>query len=139
MTSASRFLLVGVAILSAASLASVALARGGGRMGGNLCISGAMLDLSLANLDVMIKADGPQNAALEELKKGAKQYSDNMSRVCSGDGPTDVPAKLLAADKRLDVALTGVRKLKPLAEKFYVTLNDEQKAQTNVFLGWPGL
>jgi len=45
----------------------------------------------------------------------------------------------LAADKRLDVALTGVRKLKPLAEKFYVTLNDEQKAQTNVFLDWPGL
>ena len=61
-----------MAILSAAGLASDALARGGHRggwMGGNLCLSGAMLDLSLANLDVMIKIDGRQKAALEELKK----------------------------------------------------------------------
>jgi len=142
MKSVSRFLVVSIAILSAAALRSDALARGshrGGRMGGNLCISGAMLDLSLANLDVMIKVDGKQKAALEELKKGAKEYSDNMSRVCAGDSPTDVPAKLAAADKRLDAALTGIRKLKPLAEKFYVTLNDEQKAQTNLFVDWPGL
>ena len=60
-------------------------------MGGNLCLSGAMLDLSLANLDVMIKVDGRQKAALEELKKGATEYSDNMARVCTGDSPTDVP------------------------------------------------
>ena len=68
MKKASRFLVVSVAILSAAGLASDALARGGhrgGRMGGNLCLSGAMLDLSsLANLDVMIKVDGRQKAAL---------------------------------------------------------------------------
>ena len=108
-------------------------------MGGNLCLSGAMLDLSLANLDVMIKVDGRQKAALEELKKGAKEYSDNMARVCTGDSPTDVPAKLAAADKRLDAGLSGIRKLKPLAEKFYATLNDDQKAQTNVFVDWPGL
>jgi hypothetical protein len=72
MKKASRFLVVSLAILSAAGLASDALARGGhrgGRMGGNLCLSGAMLDLSLANLDVMIKVDGRQKAALEELKK----------------------------------------------------------------------
>jgi hypothetical protein len=79
MKKASRFLVVSLAILSAAGLASDALARGGhrgGRMGGNLCLSGAMLDLGLANLDVMIKADGRQKAALEELKRGAKEYSD---------------------------------------------------------------
>jgi hypothetical protein len=106
MKKASRFFVVSVAILSAAGLASDGLARGGhrgGRMAGNLCLSGTMLDLSLANLDVMIKVDGRQKAALEELKKGAKEYSDNMARVCTGDSPTDVPAKLAAADKRLAV------------------------------------
>jgi hypothetical protein len=41
MKSASRFLVVSMAILSAAGLASDALARGGhrgGRMGGNTCL-----------------------------------------------------------------------------------------------------
>jgi hypothetical protein len=51
---------------------------------------------------------------------------------------TDIPAKLAAADKHLDVALTGIRKLKPVAEKFYLTLNDDQKAQANLFLDLPG-
>ena len=63
-----------------------------------------------------------------------------MARVCTGDSPADVPAKLAAADKRLDAAaLSGIRKLRPLAEKFYATLNDEQKAETNLFVDWPGL
>jgi hypothetical protein len=143
MKKAAVFFMVSMAILSGAGLASEALARGGhrgtGRTGGNLCLSGAMLDLSLANLDVMLKVDGRQKAALEELKKGAKEYSDNMSRVCAGDSPADVPAKLAAAQKHLDAALTGIHKLEPLAEKFYATLNDEQKVQTNVVVDWPGL
>ena len=141
MKKASRFLVVGLAILSAAGLASDALARGGhrgGRMGGNLCLSGAMLDLSLANLDVMIKVDGRQKAALEELKKVPRNILTTW-HVFVRDSPTDVPAKLAAADKRLDAGLSGIRRLKPLAEKFYATLNDDQKAQTNVFVDWPGL
>jgi hypothetical protein len=40
-----------------------------------------------------------------------------------------------------DVAIgtAGARKLKPVAEKFYATLNDEQKAQVNNLVDWPGL
>jgi hypothetical protein len=143
MKKAAVFFMVTMAILSAAGLASEALARGGhrgtGRMGGDLCLSGAMLDLDLSNLDVMLKVDGRPKAALEELKKGAKEYSDSMSRICAEDSPADVPAKLAVAQKRLDAALTGVHKLEPLAQKFYVTLSDEQKARTNVVVVWPGL
>jgi hypothetical protein len=144
MNGASRYLAVGAVILSAA-LVSVALARGGGRGGGRslaavgtLCLSGARLDRSLSTIDTLIKANCSQKAALEELKKAAKEYSDNMSQVCASDSPPDIPAKLAVADKRLDVALTGVRKLKPAAEKFYLTLNDDQKAQANLFLDLPG-
>jgi hypothetical protein len=102
-------------------------------------MSGAMLDLSLANIDLMIKVDGTQKTALEEFKKGVREYSDNMSSVCTGDNPVDIPTKVAASDKRLDAALTGVRKLKPIADKFYTTLNDEQKAQANLYVDWPGL
>jgi hypothetical protein len=140
-----RYLTVSVVILSVA-LVSVALARGGGGRGvgrglapaGTLCLSGARLDRSLSTIDILIKPNGSQKAALEELKKAAKEYSENMLQVCAGDSPADIPAKLAAADKRLDVALSGVRKLEPPAEKFYVTLNDDQKTQANLFLDLPG-
>jgi LTXXQ motif family protein len=146
MKSTSRCLVVSVVLLSAAALATVALARGGGRGGGrgvgasgNLCLSSTLLDISLSRIDLMVKPSGSQKAALEEFKKAAREYSDAMSRACAGDSPTDVPAKLAASEKRLDAALTGVRKLKPLAEKFYATLNDEQKGEANLFVELPGL
>jgi hypothetical protein len=150
MKSLSRYLVVSVLLLSALTLASGALARGGhrggrgagagaGAGGASLCSSAALLDLSLSNVDIMIKTSGNQTAALEELKKVAKENSDDMSRVCAGENPMSLPAKMTAAEKRLDATLNGARKLKPVAEKFYATLNDEQKAQVNNLLDWPGL
>jgi LTXXQ motif family protein len=148
MKSLSRYLVVSVLLLSAVTLASGALARGGhrgGRGGGagaggaSLCSSAALLDLSLSNVDIMIKTSGNQMAALEELKKVAKENSDDISRVCAGENPMSLPAKMAAAEKRLDATLNGARKLKPVAEKFYATLNDEQKAQVNTLVDWPGL
>lgn len=147
MKSASRHLAISVVVLSVAALTTVALARsGGGRAGGRgfgagglLCLSGGQLDRSLTTLDIMIKASGSQKAALDDFEKGAKEYSDTMSRVCVGESPMDMPAKLAASDKRLEAALTGIRKLKPVAEKFYATLSDDQKTQASLFVEWPGL
>ena len=146
MNTASRYWVVSVVLLSVVVLVSAALARGGhrgGRGGGagdaSLCSSAALLDLSLSNVDIMIKTSGDQTLALEELKKVAKDYSDNMSRVCAGDSLMSFPAKLAAAEDRLNATLTGTHRLKPVAEKFYATLNDEQKAQVNSLVDWPGL
>src|ERR1019366_2734746 len=148
MKSLSRYLVVSVLLLSAVALASGALARGGhrggrgagaGAGGASLCSSAALLDLSLSNVDIMIKTSGNQMAALEELKKVFKENSDDMSRICAGENPMSLPAKMAAAEKRLDTTLNGARKLKPVAEKFYATLNDEQKAQVNTLVDWPGL
>ena len=146
MNTASRYWVVSVVLLSVVVLVSAALARGGhrgGRGGGaggaSLCSSAALLDLSLSNVDIMIKTSGNQTLALEELKKVAKDYSDNMSRVCAGDSPMSFPAKLAAAEDRLNATLTGTHRLKPAAEKFYATLNDEQKVQVNSLVDWPGL
>jgi len=146
MKTASRYWVVSVVLLSVVVLVSAALARGGhrgGRGGGaggaSLCSSAALLDLSLSNIDIMIKTSDNQTLALEELKKVAKDYSDNMSRVCAGDSPMSFPAKLAAAEDRLNATLTGTHRLKPVAEKFYATLNDEQKVQVNSLVDWPGL
>lgn len=145
MKSLSRYLVVGVVFLSVGALLSGALARGGqrgargGAGGASLCSNATLLDLSLSNVDIMIKTTGTQTAALEELKKVAKENSDNMSRVCAGDNPMSLPAKLAAAEMRLDVTLAGARKIQPVAENFYATLNDEQKAQVNNLVDWPRL
>ena len=145
MKSLSRYVVVSVVLLSAVALVSGALARGGhrggrgGAGGASLCSSAALLDLSLSNIDIMIKTSGIQTTALDELKKVTKEYIDNMARACAGDSPMSVPAKLAAAEKRLDAMLFGARKLKPVAEKFYATLNDEQKAQVNNLVDWPRL
>jgi hypothetical protein len=145
MKNVPQYLLVSAFILSGGFLASVALARGGhhggggvGAAGGNLCISATLLDIRLSSLDVILRTTGNQKAVLEEVRKVAKQNSDDMSRVCAGDSPVSLPAKLTAAEKRLEAALTGARRLMPVAEKFYATLNDEQKAQANL-VDWPGL
>jgi hypothetical protein len=142
----SRYLVVSVVLLSAVALMSGALARGGhrtGRGGGgggaSLCSGAALLDLSLSNVDIMIKTTGNQTTALEALKTVAKENSDDMSRICAGEDPVSMPAKLVAAEKRLDATLKGTRKLMPVADKFYATLNDEQKAQVNNLVDWPGL
>jgi hypothetical protein len=105
----------------------------------NLCLSGSLLNLSLSRLDLLVKPTVSQKPVLEELKKAAKEYSDNVTRACSGDAPMDLPAKLAASDKRLETALAGVRKLKPTIEKFYATLTDEQKGEANLFIDLPGL
>ena len=62
-----------------------------------------------------------------------------MSRVCAGDSPMSFPAKLAAAEDRLNATLAGTHRLKPVAEKFYATLDDEQKMQVNSLVDWPGL
>ena len=146
MKTASRYLVVSMILLATMALISGALARGGhrgGRGGGtggaSLCSGAALLDLSLSNIDIMIKTTGSQTAALEELRKVAREYSDNMSRVCAGDNPMSLTGKLAVAENRLEATLAGVRKLKPVAETFYATLNEEQKAQVSNLVDWPGL
>jgi hypothetical protein len=124
MKGTSRYLMV-VAVILSVALVSVALARGGGGRGvgrslaaaGTLCLSGARLDRSLSTIDILIKPNSSQKAALEELKKAAKEYSENMLKVCDGDSPTDIPAKLAGADKRLD---------------------DSSSQYESTFIDWPG-
>jgi LTXXQ motif family protein len=147
MRIAARCLMVIAMILSTATLSSTGFARGmhgavrargGGGVSGNLCGSGSALETSLAILDILIKPNESQKAALDELKKVAKEYSNNMSRVCAVDIPPSVPEKLAASETFLETALAGTRSLKPVAEKFYASLSDDQKAQVDSLVFWPG-
>ena len=141
----SRQLRIGIVLLCIGAATTAALARGGHRGGGrggaagSLCTSAAMLNLSLGSIDVMIKLNDVQQAALGQLKKVARENSDAMVSVCEGETLIKVPEKVDAAEKRLETTLAAVRRLKPVANKFYASLNDEQKAQADKLIDWPGL
>ena len=135
--------LAGLLILSLAALASVAEARMGGRhMGGGgallgLCGSATTISNGLIVTEVMVKPTPDQQAALAELKTIAKQNADALATACAGAYSGTLPERLAASERRLEVALVGIRKLKPVAEKFYAMLSDEQKKEANGVVIFP--
>jgi hypothetical protein len=112
---------------------------GGGLTFGSLCGSAATVGNGLGAIELMVKPTPEQQAALEELKAVAKANTEAMTQACAGAYPGTIPERLAASEKRLDVALAGIRKLKPAAEKFYAALNDEQKKEANGLLILPGI
>jgi hypothetical protein len=142
----SRWASAGVFILALTVLISVALAQrhgGGRRVGGlgisGLCGSAATISTGLTTIELMIKPTPEQQAALNELKTVAKLNADEMTAVCLGSFPKSLPERVAGSEKRLDVALAGIRALKPPVEKFYATLNDQQKTDVSIMLILPGL
>jgi LTXXQ motif family protein len=135
-----------VVMLAVAVLLSAAHAQrhGGGHVAGgltfgSLCGSAATVDNGLGAIELMVKPTPQQLAALDELKAVAKANTDAMTQACAGAYPATIPERLAASEKRLDVALAGIRRLKPAAEKFYAALNDQQKKEANGLLILPGL
>ena len=135
-----------VIILAIAVLLSVAQAQrhggghgAGGLTFGGLCGSAATIANGLGAIELMVKPTPVQLAALDGLQAVAKANIDAMTQACAGAYPATIPERLVASEKRLDVALAGIRRLKPAAEKFYAALNDEQKKETNGLLILPGL
>jgi hypothetical protein len=142
----TSWLSFGFLILAVTLLTSVAQAQrhggrlvGGGLGMGGLCSSATTIGTSLTTIELMVKPTPEQQAALNELKAVAKLNTDAMTAVCAGAYPSNLPERLAASEKRLEAALTAIRKLKPAADKFYAILNDEQKSETSILLILPGI
>ena len=104
-----------------------------------LCTSAVTVSNGLSTIEILVKPMPEQQVALNELKAVAKLNADAMTAVCAGPYPATLPERVAASEKRLDAALAGIRRLKPAAEKFYATLNDEQKAEASSLLVLPGV
>jgi hypothetical protein len=138
--------LLSAIILTLTTLASTAEAQrhGGHRMGGglligNLCSSAATIATGLTSVELMVKPTPEQQMALNELKSVAKLNVDAMTAACAGGFPGTLPERIALSEKRLDATLAGIHKLKPAVDKFYATLNDEQKSMASGLLILPGL
>jgi hypothetical protein len=79
-------------------------------------------------IEAALHLDDTQRAALEVLEDTSASAAETLSAECRHDAITP-PARLAAANRRLDAMLQAVKLVTDALEDFYATLSDAQKAQ----------
>jgi LTXXQ motif family protein len=85
-------------------------------------------------IDAFDKAVNPneaQRAELKDLSDAATSAAEAIKASCPAEPPLSVPARLAAMQKRLEAMVEAVKLVRGPLEKFYSSLNDEQKARLN--------
>jgi len=73
----------------------------------------------------------PKRAVLDELKDATAKALDILKAACPTALPGTPTGRIEAMRQRLDAMLQAVRTVLPAMEKFYQSLDDEQKARFN--------
>jgi hypothetical protein len=81
--------------------------------------------------DKAIHPNEAQRAELKDLSDAATNAAEIIKASCPAEPPLSVPARLAAMQKRLEAMLKSVKLVRAPLEKFYSSLNDEQKARLN--------
>jgi hypothetical protein len=98
---------------------------------GQGCGSGqaGVTDWPTAEIDRSVHPTDAQRASLNNLQDAAARAADMLKGTCEPNEALTPPARLEAADKRLQAMLQAVETVKPALDDFYAQLSDEQKAQ----------
>jgi histone H3/H4 len=113
-----------------------AYARGsaGGRsVEADLCSgqTAGLTDWPIERIAQTVEPDDAQRAILDELKDATAKALDILKAACPTALPSTPTGRIEAMRQRLDAMLAAVRTVRPVVEKFYQSLNDEQKARFN--------
>ena len=106
---------------------------GGRSVGADLCngqIAG-LTDWPIERIAQTVEPNDAQRAVLDELKAATAQALDTLKAACPTALPSTPTGRIEAMHQRLDAMLQAVRTVRPAVEKFYQSLNDEQKARFN--------
>ena len=82
-----------------------------------------------SEIEARLHPNDIQRRALGALDDASTKAADMLKTACQPDDAVTPPARFAAAAKRLDTLLQAVKLVRPALEDFYMTLNDEQKAQ----------
>jgi hypothetical protein len=113
--------------MSAANLATEAPAQGPAQGCG--AAQPAALQWPTDGIEARLHPNDTQRAALKVLQDANARAADILNAQCQPQDATTPPARLDAADGRLDAMLQAVSLVSAALEGFYATLGDEQKAQ----------
>ena len=84
-----------------------------------------------AAIEQAVGPNAEQRALLNEMKAAAHDAAEVFKRSCGGSFPMTPPGRLAAMLNRINATLEAVRIVRPPLERFYNSLNDEQKARFN--------
>jgi histone H3/H4 len=114
-----------------------AYARGsaGGRsIEADLCSgqTAGLTDWPIERIAQTVEPDDAQRAILDELRDATAKALDILKAACPTALPSTPTGRIEAMRQRLEAMLAVVRTVRPVVEKLYQSLNDEQKARFNV-------
>ena len=87
--------------------------------------------LPLDRIERAVEPDGAQRNALKELQDATAEAADLLSSECPTYRALSAVGRLQAMEQRLDAMRRAVETVQPALERFYGSLNDEQKERFN--------
>jgi ABC-type transporter MlaC component len=105
---------------------------GGGRnIEADLCSgqTAGLTDWPIERIAQTVEPDDSQRGLLNDLKDANAKALDALKAACPTALPSTPTGRIEAMRQRLEAMLTAVRTVRPALEKFYGSLNDEQKAR----------
>jgi len=116
------------------SYAARAQASGSARsVGADLCIgqTAGLTDWPIERIAQTVEPNDAQRSLLGELRAATEKALDLLRASCPTALPSTPTGRIEAMHQRLDAMLQAVRIVRPALERFYQSLNDEQKARFN--------
>jgi hypothetical protein len=93
--------------------------------------SNAVAQLSIDDIERNVRPTESQRPSLDELRKASLRAADAIQVSCPKDAPLTVTTRLEAVEGRLSAMLDAIKTVRGPLEKFYDSLEDEQKARFN--------
>ena len=91
-----------------------------------------LTDWPIERISEVVQPTDAQRPALDELRAANARAVDILKAGCPKDLPSTPTGRLTAMESRLQVMLQAVQTVRPALDRFYQSLNDEQKARFNV-------
>lgn len=104
---------------------------GGRNIEADLCSgqTAGLTDWPIERIAQTVEPDDTQRGLLNELKDANAKALDALKAACPTALPSTPTGRIEAMRQRLDAMVAAVRTVRPALEKFYASLNDEQKAR----------
>jgi LTXXQ motif family protein len=118
---------------AAASGRWAARTRGSDRRAAEVCSDSAadLTDWPIERITEVVQPTDAQRPMLEDLRAANAKAIDILKAGCPKDLPSTSPGRLAAMESRLQVMLQAVQTVRPVLDRFYQSLTDEQKARFN--------
>jgi len=85
--------------------------------------------LPVDQIQQLIQLTADQRALLDRLADASAKASQTIKSACPADMALTAPARLAVMEQRIDAMIAAVQTVQMPLQKFYDSLNDEQKAE----------